>query len=108
MALDWPSLTVPVEHGGMGMSATELAIALDELGRVADPTPLLATTSQYVPVLAECGGAGRAGDLLAAVCAGTTGTVAFAEDTVRARPAGDGWDARGYRLPAPGFTCRPS
>lgn len=48
--LDWASLTVPADDGGMGMSAVELVITLEELGRVADPTPFLGTTSQYVPL----------------------------------------------------------
>lgn len=89
--LDWPSLTVPTEDGGMGASAVELVITLEELGRVADPTPMLATTSQYVPVVRGCAGPDRRRDLLGAVCAGGTGAVAFAADAVRARRAGDGW-----------------
>jgi len=52
--LDWPSLTVPADDGGMGASPVELAITLEELGRVADPTPFLATTSQYVPLVRAC------------------------------------------------------
>ena len=93
VGLDWPSLTVPAEDGGMGMSAVELVVTLEELGRVADPTPFLATTSQYVPVLRECAGDDRPRPLplLAAVCAGATGAAAFAADTVRARPDSDGW-----------------
>lgn len=90
--LDWPSLTVPAEHGGMGMSAVELVITLEELGRVAGPTPFLATTSQYVPLVRACAdedGARR--QLLGAICSGETGAVAFAADTVRARRDGDGW-----------------
>jgi alkylation response protein AidB-like acyl-CoA dehydrogenase len=89
--LDWPSLTVPADDGGMGMSAVELVITLEELGRVADPTPFLATTSQYVPIVRACADGERRASLLGAVCAGTTGAVAFAADAVRARRAGDGW-----------------
>ncbi len=91
--LDWPSLTVPAGDGGMGMTAVELVITLEELGRVADPTPFLATTSQYVPLVrAVAGGATEARRaLLGAVCAGGTGAVAFAADTVRARRDGGGW-----------------
>jgi alkylation response protein AidB-like acyl-CoA dehydrogenase len=93
--LDWPTLTVPVEHGGMGLSSVELVITLEELGRAADPTPFLATTSQYVPVVRECAVTDQAHDLLAAVCAGSTGTVAFAADTVRARRDGNAWVLEG-------------
>lgn len=95
--LDWPTLTVPVGDGGMGMTAVELVIVLEELGRVADPTPFLATTSQYVPLVRESASAGdsdQGRDLLAAVCAGGTGAAAFAADSLRARRSdgdGDGW-----------------
>ena len=89
--LDWPSLTVPLDDGGMGMSAVELAITLEELGRGADPTPFLATTSQYVPLVREAAGSERRRRLLGAVCAGGTGAAVFAADTVRARPEGDTW-----------------
>jgi alkylation response protein AidB-like acyl-CoA dehydrogenase len=89
--LDWPSLTVPEADGGMGMTAVELAIVLEELGRVADPTPFLATTSQFVPLVRECAGPEPRAALLGAVCRGATGAVAFAADEVRARRDGDAW-----------------
>jgi alkylation response protein AidB-like acyl-CoA dehydrogenase len=89
--LDWPSLTVPDEDGGMGMSTVELAIVLEELGAVADPTPFLATTSQYVALVRECAPAEQRSTLLQAVCAGRTGTVAYAEQAITAEPDGDGW-----------------
>jgi alkylation response protein AidB-like acyl-CoA dehydrogenase len=93
--LDWPSLTVPTEDGGMGLTAVELIVTLEELGRVADPTPFLATTSQYVPLVREVAGADARGRLLGAVCAGAAGAVAFAAGDVRARPDGDGWGLDG-------------
>ena len=98
--LDWPTLTVPVDDGGMGMSAVELVIVLEELGRVADPTPFLATTSQYVALVRACtAGSDRGRALLAAVCAGGTGAAGFAagfaaepaDGSLRARRSGDGW-----------------
>jgi alkylation response protein AidB-like acyl-CoA dehydrogenase len=90
VGLDWPSLRVPESTGGMGFGAVELVLALEELGWVADPTPFLATTSQYVPVLRACEGADP---MLAAVCAGGTGAVAWAG--VDATPRGDRWVLRG-------------
>lgn len=93
-SLEWPGLTVPAEYGGSDASAVELAIILEELGRGADPTPFLATTSQYVPVVRESFG-DRAGALLAAVCTGGTGAVAFAADHVRAASGADGWTLTG-------------
>ena len=99
--LDWPSLTVPADDGGMGMTAIELVITLEELGRVADPTAFLATTSQYVPIVRACADGERRTSLLGAVCAGTTGTVGFAADAVRARRDGDGWVLDGTRTNVP-------
>ena len=81
----------------MGFSAVELAIMLEELGRVADPTPFLATTSQYVPPSATAVDADQRRALLDAVCAGGTGAVAFEPDGVRAEPDGDGWRPHGHR-----------
>lgn len=93
--LEWPGLTVPEEDGGTGASAVELVVALEELGRGADPTPFLATTSQYGPVVRACAPPEVRHELLAAVCAGGTGAVAFAADEVTAEPAGDGWALSG-------------
>jgi alkylation response protein AidB-like acyl-CoA dehydrogenase len=95
VGLDWPGLAIAEEHGGSGLSTVELVIVLEELGRVADPTPFLATTSQYVPLVQECGGDEQRAQLLGAVCAGRAGAVAWAADTVRATTEGDGWRLAG-------------
>ncbi len=46
-----------VEHGWTEMSgpetAVELAIVLEELGRATDPTPFLATMSQFAPLAGD-------------------------------------------------------
>jgi alkylation response protein AidB-like acyl-CoA dehydrogenase len=94
VGLDWPSLTVPEADGGMGLGAVELVIVLEELGRVVDPTPFLATASQYVPVVRACGDADQRGELLGRVCAGSTGAVAFTGDFAADR-ADNGWTVRG-------------
>jgi alkylation response protein AidB-like acyl-CoA dehydrogenase len=95
VGLEWPGLAVAEEDGGTGASAVELVIALEELGRGADPTPFLATTSQYVPVVQECAGGDLRPELLGAVVAGGTGAVAFAADGVRAESVGDRWALHG-------------
>src|SRR3978361_1599190 len=50
-----------VEHGWTEMSdpenAVELAIVLEELGRATDPTPFLATMSQFAPLVGDRFGA---------------------------------------------------
>ena len=94
VGMDLPGLTVPTDRGGSGASAVQLAIVLEELGRGADPTPFLATTSQYVPMVREAFGDGQPG-LLEAVCRGGTGAVAFADGDIQAESAGDGWRLSG-------------
>ena len=76
VGLEWPGLTVPEADGGTGMSAVELVLALEELGRGGDPTPFLATASQYVPLVRGARPA-AAGDLLGAVCGGRTGAAVY-------------------------------
>jgi alkylation response protein AidB-like acyl-CoA dehydrogenase len=74
VALDWPGLTVPEASGGLGMTFVDLAVVVEELGRVVAPGPFFATMTQFVPALREAG----AGDLLAAVARGElTGTLAI-------------------------------
>ncbi len=66
----WTELTDPAE-------AVELAIVLEELGRATDPTPFLATMTQFVPFFAKTAGRGE------------SGTAVF--EGVTARRDGDGW-----------------
>jgi alkylation response protein AidB-like acyl-CoA dehydrogenase len=91
VGLDWTSLAVPADDGGMGLGMVELAVTLEELGRVADPTPLLATTSQFVPLVRECGDPGQRRALLGAACAGASGAAAFSGGEVRAEREADGF-----------------
>ncbi len=46
-------LTVPEEHGGLGLGLVDLVLLLEEAGRSGLPEPLLATTALAVPVLAR-------------------------------------------------------
>ncbi|HEX3668515.1 MAG TPA: acyl-CoA dehydrogenase family protein, partial [Acidimicrobiia bacterium] len=45
--LGWPALTVPEGAGGLGMGAVELAVVVEELGRVLAPGPYLPTVTQF-------------------------------------------------------------
>jgi alkylation response protein AidB-like acyl-CoA dehydrogenase len=88
--LDWPSLVVPEAAGGLGLGVVEQVLVLEELGRVADPTPFLATTSQYLPLVRWCGDAGQQSRLLGRLVGGGTGAAAFHAD-VEASRSGGGW-----------------
>jgi alkylation response protein AidB-like acyl-CoA dehydrogenase len=96
--LDWPGLVVPQAVGGIGLGTVELVLVLEELGRVADPTPLLATTSQYLPLVQRCGDAGQRGALLGPLLTGHTGAAAFEGEVIATRH-GDGWRLTGTAAP---------
>jgi alkylation response protein AidB-like acyl-CoA dehydrogenase len=108
VALDWPALAVPEEYGGVGLSFVEMAVLAEELGRVVAPGPLLATVSQFVPVVREVGTPEQRQRFLAAVASGAiTGTVALAdhargwglrEVTTTAERAEGGWVLQGTKL----------
>lgn len=105
VALDWPGLAVPEPLGGVGLSTVELAIVAEQLGYVVDPTPLLATTTQFAPLVEACGDDEQQRRFLGGVAAGTTtGTLALAGEegrwdpehpAVAATPVDGGWALRG-------------
>jgi alkylation response protein AidB-like acyl-CoA dehydrogenase len=93
--LDWPALTIPVAHGGLGLGFVELALVVEELGRAVAPGPYLPTVTQFVPVVREVGDDDAAGRFLRPVAErGITGTVALAE------PGSGRWDPAGVRTVA--------
>jgi alkylation response protein AidB-like acyl-CoA dehydrogenase len=105
VGLDWPALAIEEESGGLGLTWVELAIVLEELGRAVDPSPFLATSTQFVPVVRNCGDSEQVAQWLGAVAAGRiTGALAIdgahttpltLAPTVRATRVGDGWQLDG-------------
>ena len=90
--LYWPALAIAEEFGGLGLTWVELSILLEELGRVTDPSPFVATTTQFVPIVAHAGGAVQQTRWLGAVANGTlTGALALGSETVTAVPTDGGW-----------------
>ena len=77
VSLDWPGLALDVAHGGSGATAVELAIVIEQLGYVADPTGFVATTTQFAPLVAACGNDAQRARLLGAVVSGGTATIAL-------------------------------
>src|SRR5919106_1120331 len=67
--LGWPALTIDVNLGGLGRSFVDLAVVLEELGRVAAPGPFLATMTQFVPAVREAGTPAQVHRFLSAVVA---------------------------------------
>jgi alkylation response protein AidB-like acyl-CoA dehydrogenase len=104
--LGWPALTVDVDLGGLGRSFVELAVVLEELGRVAAPGPFLATMTQFVPAVREAGSPAQVNRFLSAVAAGQlNGTLALHEGGrwdpfsigATATRDGDGWVLSGRK-----------
>ena len=78
--LGWPALTVPEEHGGVGLGMLEAAILAEELGRSLAPGPLLPTVTQYVSTVRALGSASQRTRFLGHVADdGGAGTIAIAE-----------------------------
>ncbi|HEY3841994.1 MAG TPA: acyl-CoA dehydrogenase family protein [Acidimicrobiales bacterium] len=107
VALDWPALTVPEENGGIGLSFVESAVLAEELGRVIAPGPLLATTTQFAPVVRELGTPEQRQRFLGQVATGDiTGALALADHprrwslsdvTTTAVLAGGAWTLQGTK-----------
>ncbi|MGD0747883.1 MAG: acyl-CoA dehydrogenase family protein [Acidimicrobiales bacterium] len=108
VALDWPALAVPEENDGLGLSLVETAVVAEELGRVVAPGPLLATVTQFAPMVREVGTPEQRQRFLAPVAAGAiTGTLAFADHprgwaldavTMTAQRAEGGWVLDGTKV----------
>ena len=70
IALDWPALAVPEEYGGIGLTILETAVVVEELGRAVAPGPLLATVTEFAPMVREVGSPEQQRHFLAAVASG--------------------------------------
>src|SRR5947207_1164961 len=105
--LGWPALTVPERAGGLGMGTVELAVVVEELGRVLASGPFVPTVTQFAPVVAEAGSAEQQERFLGGIAAGElTGTLALVEEsgsigtghvTTTATPDGDGFVLEGAK-----------
>jgi alkylation response protein AidB-like acyl-CoA dehydrogenase len=63
-------LTVPEEHGGLGMNEVDLVLILEEAGKALLPEPLLETTAIGVPLLLEAGTPAQQAEWLPRIAAG--------------------------------------
>ncbi len=105
--LDWPALVVPEEYGGIGFGFVDLAVVIEEMGRVIAPGPFLASVTQFLPAVREAGTEDQRRHFLGALASGAvTGTLAVVDEgrtwapsevTMEARPAGDGWIVNGEK-----------
>jgi acyl-CoA dehydrogenase len=108
VALDWPALAIPEEYGGIGLTILDTAVVVEELGRAIAPGPLLATVTQFAPMVREVGTPEQQQRYLSGVATGAVaGTVALADHprawalpdvTMTAEPADGGWLLSGVKL----------
>jgi alkylation response protein AidB-like acyl-CoA dehydrogenase len=101
-----PGLAIPEEYGGVGLTFTELVIALEEMGRSLFPSPFLASSvlaayailhsgdeearEAYLPGIAE-------GTLLATLALAEEGTRDVRRSTLEADRDGDGFALTGVK-----------
>jgi acyl-CoA dehydrogenase len=108
VALDWPALAIPEEYGGIGLTIQETAVVVEELGRAVAPGPLLATVTQFAPLVSEVGTAEQRQHFLSAVATGAiAGAVALADHprawalddvTMTAEQVDGGWSLTGHKV----------
>jgi alkylation response protein AidB-like acyl-CoA dehydrogenase len=63
-------LTVPEEHGGLGMDEVAMVLLLEEAGKVALPEPFLETAAVAAPTLLEAGTPAQQSEWLPRIAAG--------------------------------------
>ncbi|MBT2446803.1 acyl-CoA/acyl-ACP dehydrogenase [Streptomyces sp. ISL-43] len=68
--LGLPGIAVAEEHGGVGCTPADLALACEETGRVLLPSPLLATAVLAAPLVTALGTATQRSSLLPPLAAG--------------------------------------
>jgi alkylation response protein AidB-like acyl-CoA dehydrogenase len=102
--MGWVGLTIPEEFGGSGGSILDLALVLEELGRAAVPTPIIASAVAARTLIAS-GDAFARRELLSAIAAGqhiaTLGLLTpgagseWSSGPVTGRRVNDGWRLAG-------------
>jgi alkylation response protein AidB-like acyl-CoA dehydrogenase len=105
--LGWPALTISEAEGGLGLGTVELAVVVEELGRVLAPGPFVPTVGLFVPVVREVGTPEQHHRFLAPLAEGArTGALALGEGrggidlgtiTATATSGADGWRIAGTK-----------
>lgn len=92
--LGWLGLALPAEHGGAGLGALELAIVLEETGRVLLPGPFFSAVALGASAVALAGTPEQRARLLPPLAAGRRrATLALLDE-------GGSWEAAGVRAVA--------
>src|SRR3954468_3089968 len=84
----YTGIIVPEEFGGVGLGAVELALLMEEAGRVLLPGPLFSTVALAGAVIDACGSAAQKTAYLGPICRGDArSTVAMLESSASWDPA---------------------
>jgi acyl-CoA dehydrogenase len=102
--LGWTALRIPEEHGGLGLSALELCVLAEELGRALAPVPFTSSVLLATEALLLCGTDTQKAKWLPKLADGSAiGAVALAEGTAvpggRSKLAISGGTASGKKAP---------
>jgi alkylation response protein AidB-like acyl-CoA dehydrogenase len=86
--LGWMGLRIPEEYEGVGLSFLDLAVLLEEMGRVAMPGPYLSTILAAETII-DAGSPEQKAEVLPRIAGGTMkATLAIFEPDVRCDPSG--------------------
>ena len=92
--LGWLGLIVPEEYGGIGLGFVELAVVLEEMGRVLMPGPYFSTVVMAGMTVADAGSEEQKREYLSGIASGRLiMTLALTEPSGR-------WDAEGVQVAA--------
>lgn len=97
--MGWPGIALPEQHGGLGLGWLELAILLEEAGRVLLPAPFLASIGLAAPAILVAGNPAQRAALLPDIAAGTTvATLCLTGETGQPAPEGIAVNLFEFRL----------
>jgi alkylation response protein AidB-like acyl-CoA dehydrogenase len=84
----WTGLIFPEDVGGLGLSAVEMAIAFEEMGRALAPSPFLSTVPLAGSIIDMAGSAEQRQKYLRPICEGRArATLALLEESASWEPA---------------------
>ena len=105
--LGWTAVAIPERFGGLGLGFEELGLVIEAHGHALAPGPFLATLSQFLPLVRELGTDAQQEHLLSRIAEGqlsgalasgnVSGLGLLPDDSLRARPDGDGFVLEGTR-----------
>ena len=94
----WTALTLPEEHGGLGMCQTDLCVLAEELGRVLAPVPFASTVYILAEALMLAGSPAQQERLKAIASGDCIGCLALSEGPGEPSPARLTTEVRDGRL----------